>query len=152
MLSNHRYGATASNGFPAYAPPFAGTKLYCLVIGVNGCEQLAQSFCSRTINGSCDLLTASLMPTCCATMPVKNIKHNNTKQMHSYCYCETLLTTASYDVKSGLRSPPLSVTKAPLLPIVSLDTQAHSLTQLLLLKLAFSCDTLGSNSHIKAGS
>ena len=37
-----------------------------------------------------------------------------------------LLTTASYDVKFGLRSPPRSVTKAPLLPIVSLDTNQNS--------------------------
>jgi len=34
-----------------------------------------------------------------------------------------LLTTASYAVKFGRRSPPCSVTKAPLFPIVSLDTK-----------------------------
>jgi len=47
------------------------------------------------------------------------------KQSGCFFLENCVLTTASYDVKFGLRSPPLNVTKAPLLPIVSLDTTKH---------------------------
>jgi len=35
--------ASTSCDVPVYVPAFAGTKLYCLVIGAQECEQLAQS-------------------------------------------------------------------------------------------------------------
>jgi len=44
MPQDHGYGANASCGVTesVYAPAFASTKLYCLVIEAYGCEQLAQ--------------------------------------------------------------------------------------------------------------
>jgi len=54
MLRDHGYGASVSRGVPVYDPAFAGTKLYCLVTEVRGCEQLSQGCCPTVRRSASD--------------------------------------------------------------------------------------------------
>ena len=41
LFRDQGYGADASRCVPVYARAYAGTKLYCWVVGVRRCEQLS---------------------------------------------------------------------------------------------------------------
>jgi len=62
MLQHNQYGASVCHGVSVSTPAFAGTKLYCMVTGAHGCEQLTQGYYPKRGGRESNLQPSTSLP------------------------------------------------------------------------------------------